>query len=92
MPRGSKRSIFGDFDYPGEIKRAFDANDSFRIMIATGIYDTLTTVGPARLLAATPGYPGDRIDMYDYIGGHAFYSNDAEFERLANDVRSFVTG
>ncbi len=90
VPRGSKRSIFGDFDYPGEIKRAFDANESFRIMIATGIYDTLTTVGPARMLAATPGYPGGRIDMHDYVGGHAFYSNDAEFNRLADDVRKFV--
>jgi len=91
VPAGSRRSLFADFDYPGEIKRAFDASKDFRVMIATGIYDTLTTVGPARLLAATPGYPGDRIDMYEYVGGHAFYSNDAEFERLANDVRKFVT-
>lgn len=90
VPRGSKRSIFADFDYPGEIRRAFDASDGFRIMIATGIYDMLTTVGPARMLAATPGYPGDRIIMVEYHGGHAFYSNDAEFERLANDVRRFV--
>jgi hypothetical protein len=91
VPRGSRRSIFADFDYPGEIKHAFDASDSFRIMIATGIYDMLTTVGPARLLAATPGYPGDRIVMHDYVGGHAFYASDDDFERLANDVRKFVT-
>jgi carboxypeptidase C (cathepsin A) len=91
VPRGSKRSIFADFDYPGEIRHAFDADPDFRVMIATGIYDTLTTVGPARMLAATPGYPADRIVMLEYAGGHAFYSNDAEFERLANDVRLFVT-
>lgn len=90
-PRGARRSIFADFDYPGELQRAFEANDSFRVMIATGIYDTLTTTGPARLLAATPGYPTDRIVLYEYVGGHAFYSNDAEFERLADDVREFVS-
>ena len=90
-PRGARRSIFADFDYPGELGRAFEASDSFRLMIATGIYDTLTTTGPARLLAANPGYPRDRIVLYEYVGGHAFYSNDAEFERLAGHVRSFVT-
>ena len=90
-PRGARRSIFADFDYPGELGRVFEASDSFRLMIATGIYDTLTTTGPARLLAATPGYPVDRIVLYEYVGGHAFYSNDAEFERLADDVRRFVT-
>jgi len=90
-PRGARRSIFADFDYPGELGRAFEAGDSFRVMIATGIYDTLTTAGPARLLAATPGYPVDRISLHEYVGGHAFYSNDAEFERLTDDVRQFVT-
>jgi Serine carboxypeptidase len=91
VPAGSRRSIFADYDYPGEIQRAFDASSQFHVMIATGIYDTLTTVGPARLLAATPGYPGECIEMHEYVGGHAFYSNAAEFERLANDVRNFVT-
>lgn len=90
-PRGARRSIFADFDYPGELQRVFEANDSFRLMIATGIYDTLTTTGPSRLLAATSGYPVDRIVLYEYVGGHAFYSNDAEFGRLADDVRRFVT-
>ncbi len=89
---GSKRSIFADYDHPGEIKRAFKANSKFRIFIATGIYDTLTTVGPARLLAATPGFPESGVEMHDYVGGHAFYSNDKEFERLANDLRNFIKG
>lgn len=87
---GSKRSIFADFDYPGVIKDAFEANEQFRVFIATGIYDTLTTVGPARLLAATPGYPDDRVEAHEYIGGHAFYSNDEDFARLADDLRKFL--
>jgi hypothetical protein len=59
-------------------------------MIATGIYDLLTTVGPARLLASHPGYPGDRVVLREYAGGHAFYSNPEEFERLADDIRRFI--
>lgn len=84
------RTVFADFDYPGAITPAFEANETFRIMIATGIYDLLTTVGPARLLAAHPGYPGERVVMHEYAGGHAFYSNPEEFERLADDIRRFV--
>lgn len=84
------RTVFADFDYPGAIGPAFEANGDFRIMIATGIYDLLTTVGPARLLASHPGYPGDRVVLREYAGGHAFYSNPEEFERLADDIRRFI--
>jgi hypothetical protein len=84
------RTVFADFDYAGAITPAFEANKAFRVMIATGIYDLLTTVGPARLLASNPAYPGNRIEMHDYVGGHAFYASDDDFERLADDLRKFV--
>lgn len=90
-PPGTRSHIFADFDYPGEIVAAFEANERFRLFIATGYYDTLTTVGPARLLASDTDYPADRVTMHDYPGGHSFYSNEAAFESLANDVRAFVT-
>ena len=51
------RTIFADYDFPAALVPAFDANDAFRLMIATGIYDLLTTVGPARLLAAGYRHP-----------------------------------
>ncbi|MGH8221761.1 MAG: S10 family serine carboxypeptidase-like protein [Woeseiaceae bacterium] len=85
------RTVFADYDYPGALVPAFEANEDFRVMIATGIYDLLTTVGPARLLASDPDYPEGRVEMHEYIGGHAFYSNDGEFERLANDIRNMVS-
>ena len=84
------RTVFADFDFPRVIAPAFEANEEFRVMIATGIYDLLTTVGPARLLASNPAYPANRIEMHDYVGGHAFYASDDDFERLANDVRTFA--
>lgn len=84
------RTVFADFDYAGAITPAFEANGDFRLMIATGIYDLLTTVGPARLLASYPEYPDGRVDVHEYAGGHAFYANPDEFERLADDIRRFL--
>lgn len=91
-PPGTKSHIFADFDYPAALVPAFAAKETFRIMFATGIHDLLTTVGPARLLANDFDYPAGRIVLREYAGGHAFYSNDAEFERLADDLREFVKG
>lgn len=90
-PPGALRTVFADFDYPGALLPAFAANEGFRILIATGIYDTLTTVGPARLLASHVDYPGERVAIGEYRGGHAFYSNDEDFERLTDDLRAFLS-
>ncbi len=88
---GAARSVFADYDWTGEINKAFVANPSFRLMIATGVYDTLTTAGPARMLADDVHLPGEGISLHEYEGGHSFYSNEAEFERLADDLRRFLT-
>lgn len=90
VPPGAARSVFSDFDWPGDLAEAFTANASFRLFIATGVYDTLTTSGPARLLAADVDFPGERVELHEYEGGHAFYANDAEFERLSGDLRKFI--
>lgn len=91
VPIGAPRSVFSDFDWAGDIAKAFHANPTFRLMIATGVYDTLTTAGPARLLAADIRYPAGRVSFHEYEGGHAFYSNDDEFKRFADDIRAFLT-
>ena len=91
-PPGALRTVFADFDYPGALLPAFEAREDFRIFIATGIYDTLTTVGPARLLAAHPAYPEARVALEEYPGGHAFYADDDAFVRLADDLRAFLRG
>lgn len=90
VPIGSPRSVFADYDWTGELVAAFEANEDFRLLIATGVYDTLTTAGPARLLAADPDFAGKRVRLGEYEGGHSFYSNAAEFGRLADDIRSFL--
>lgn len=90
VPLGTPRSVFSDYDWTGELEKAFEANPSYRLMIATGVYDTLTTAGPARLLADDPGLPGERVLRFEYEGGHSFYSNENEIERLSDDLRAFI--
>lgn len=89
-PIGAARSVFADFNWSEDLEKAFHANDAFRLFIATGVYDTLTTAGPARLLAADVDFPQTRVTLGEYEGGHAFYSNDAEFGRLSEDIREFI--
>lgn len=91
MPIGSARSVFVDYDWIKSIAAAFDAKPSFKLMIATGVYDTLTTVGPARLLADDVHLPAEGVFLHEYEGGHSFYSNEAEIKRLSDDLRDFVT-
>jgi carboxypeptidase C (cathepsin A) len=87
---GTLRDPFADYDYPGDVVASFKAYSDFRVFIATGIYDLLTTTGPARLLASHPDFPADRVEVHEYEGGHSFYGNDDEFERLTSDIRKFL--
>lgn len=89
-PLGAARSVFADFDWSAGLVKAFEAKPSFRLFIGTGVYDSLTTAGPARLLASDINFPGDRVERHEYEGGHSFYSDDAAFERLADDLRAFI--
>jgi len=89
-PLGAARSVFADFDWSADLVKAFEANPSFRLFIGTGVYDSLTTAGPARLLASDIHFPGDRVERHEYEGGHSFYSDDAVFKRLTKDLRAFI--
>ena len=66
------------------------AQPDFRLMIGTGIYDTTTTIGPARYLVARVGFPDERVAMRDYDGGHMAYTNEAALKALTDDVRAFL--
>ena len=83
---------FNDFDYQANFGLALQANPKFRLMIGTGLYDTTTTVGPARYLKAKGVLPPERVTLREYEGGHMTYTNEDALKALANDVRAFVTG
>lgn len=60
-------------------------------MIGTGIYDTTTTVGPARYLVARSNFPTDRVVLRTYEGGHMAYTNETALQALTEDVRAFIS-
>jgi carboxypeptidase C (cathepsin A) len=91
-PTGGAGGPFLDYDYPAQLKKAFAANPKFRLMVGTGIYDLTTTVGPARYLVSSGGFPRDRVYMRQYVGGHMAYSNLASLKAFTDDIRAFVGG
>ncbi len=82
---------FADYDYAEGLRAAFEADPRFRLMIGTGIYDTTTTIGPARYLHAQSEH-ADRISLHEYAGGHMAYTNEDALRAFTGDVRAFVTG
>ncbi|MFN3834633.1 MAG: hypothetical protein ACK4NO_01895 [Glycocaulis sp.] len=82
---------FADYQHDIWIEQAMGANPRFRLMVGTGIYDTTTTIGPARYLAAQAGYPRERITLREYEGGHMAYTNEEALIAFTRDVRLFLT-
>ena len=91
-PSSGAGGPFDDYHYDRGIEQAMAASPRFRLMIGTGVYDTTTTLGPARYLAAQAAYPRERIVLREYEGGHMAYSNPDARTAMAQDLRAFVTG
>ena len=91
-PSAGAGGPFDDYNYDAGIARAMAANPRFRLLIGTGIYDTTTTLGPARYLVDQASYPADRVALKQYDGGHMAYSNPEARAAMAADIRAFVTG
>lgn len=89
---GGMGGPFLDYDYPAQLRKAFAANPKFRLMVGTGIYDLTTTVGPARYLVSSSGFPRDRVYPRQYVGGHMAYSNLPSLKAFTDDIRAFVSG
>lgn len=83
---------FDDYFYDRGIEQAMAANPHFRLMLGTGVFDTTTTIGAARYLAAQADYPRERIVLREYEGGHMTYSNPDARTAMAQDLRAFVAG
>lgn len=83
---------FSDYDYAGVLSRLMQSQACLRLAIGTGIYDTTTTVGPARYLVARSALPRERVNLYQYEGGHMAYTNAAALAAMARDVRAWLGG
>jgi carboxypeptidase C (cathepsin A) len=89
---GTGTSPFADWPYPALLTEVFTANPNFRVMVDNGYQDTQTTVGAAQLLVDRSGWPGDRVSLHFYQGGHTAYSIEDTLKRMTDDLRAFMRG
>jgi carboxypeptidase C (cathepsin A) len=81
---------FTDYDFAGVLARTMQAQPCLRLAIGTGIYDTTTTVGPARYLVARSNLPRERVTMHQYEGGHMAYASAKALASFAADLRALL--
>lgn len=86
------KSPFDQFAYGKRLNLAFDVNPDFRLVIANGYHDTMTTVGAARYALLQSSWPQDRVKLSWYHGGHMAYSIDASAAAFGNDIRAWIRG
>jgi hypothetical protein len=67
-------------------------NPQLRLMVGTGYYDLVTTLGSAEYTVTHAGIPLEATQFYLYPSGHMPYLGTEAREALARDVRAFVTG
>jgi len=87
---GDGTSPFADWPYYLGISRAMKLNPAFRLVVANGWYDTMTTVGAEELLAAQSGWDRSKVTLRAYDGGHMGYSVEATARALGDDLRKMV--
>ncbi|TWB39614.1 S10 family peptidase [Nitrospirillum pindoramense] len=83
-------SPFANWAYSDRLMKAMKASPAFRLLIGNGYYDTQTTVGAAELLARQGGWPGGRVRLTFYEGGHMAYTAEPAARKFGADVRAFV--
>lgn len=98
------RSVNGPWDYgrgPGggadknfalDLAVAMRRNPQLRLMVGTGYYDLVTTVGSAEYTVTHAGIPLEATQFHLYPSGHMPYLGTEARQALARDIRSFVGG
>lgn len=73
------------------LARAQRENPSFRIFIANGYYDLATPFFATEYSFNRNGFDKDRITMEYYEAGHMMYIHHPSFEKLTQDMRTFLS-
>lgn len=94
--------VNGRWDYgygPGVPSRANNADDlavamrrnpELRLLVGTGYYDLVTTVGAAEYTIAHADFPAERVTMKSYESGHMPYLGEETRKQVAADLREFI--
>lgn len=87
---GTRPSPFGTFDYAASLSGYLKANPTAHLLIGTGLYDSLTTVGMVEHLISQNDLPADRLHRRTYDSGHMMYTDPEASAQLNNDLRAFI--
>ncbi len=71
---------------------AMRRNQAMRLMVGTGYFDLVTTLGAAEYTIRHSGIPLEATRFTYYRSGHMPYLGDDTRRELARDVRAFITG
>lgn len=66
-------------------------NPDMRVFLAQGWYDLATPFFGAELAIQKNGVPYDRVTREYYEAGHMMYVHEPSLQKLAGDVRAFIT-
>lgn len=88
--RFGKPSPFETYPYVSRLTQFLKQVEYARVFIATGIYDSLTTVGAAEHLLRHYAIPADRVASHHYPAGHMMYIDPNACRQLNDDLRSFI--
>ena len=70
---------------------AMRRNEKMKVLVASGYYDLITPYFDAEFTFSRNGIPSDRVNLTYYEGGHMMYNHRPSFEKLAKDIRDFIS-
>lgn len=66
-------------------------NTDMKVMVANGYYDLICPFFDAEYTFSRNGIDRNRIEMQYYEAGHMMYVHDEDYEKLAKDIRTFIS-
>lgn len=79
-------------NYAADLAVAMRRNPHLRLLVGTGYYDLVTTLGAAEYTVRHAGIPLEAVVFREYESGHMPYLGAVSRAKLAQDVRAFVQG
>lgn len=73
------------------LANAMRRNEGMKVLVACGYYDMITPFFDAEFTFSRNAIPMDRVKLTYYEGGHMMYNHQPDFEKLAKDIRAFIT-
>lgn len=66
-------------------------NTQMQVLVASGYYDLICPFFDAEITFSRNGIDASRVEMTYYEAGHMMYTHEADFIKLADDIRAFFS-